>query len=257
MGWDNNDEFTGASRTELSSEVVSEFRILNNGISAEFGGASGGSINVVTRSGANETHGDAFVFAQNGALNARPPVENESIKPDLRRYRIGLTNGGAIKKNATVYYVAFEQEYQRGQEDSIIAPAVTASLNAYLATGADPRLATRLLNPDFFPTARAETEASGRLDQKLGNKNSLMMRYSFTNNREASEAFNAGGLNDPSAAGSSFIRDNVFAGSLLTTISPSPGAPQSDITARALTGDTKDNVDNDARCVAVNQIVLY
>ena len=47
-----------------------------------------------------------------------------------------------------------------------------------------------------------------------------MLRYAFTNNREASEAFNTGGLNDPSSAGSSFIRDNAFAGSLLTTISP-------------------------------------
>jgi outer membrane receptor protein involved in Fe transport len=47
-----------------------------------------------------------------------------------------------------------------------------------------------------------------------------MLRYAFTNNREASEAFNAGGLNDPSVAGSSFIRDNALAGSLLSTLSP-------------------------------------
>lgn len=47
-----------------------------------------------------------------------------------------------------------------------------------------------------------------------------MLRYAFTDNREATEAFNAGGLNDPSSAGSSFIRDNSFAGSVLTTISP-------------------------------------
>ena len=199
---------------------MSEFQIVNNGISAEFGGASGGSVNVVTRSGTNEMHGDAFVFAQNGALDARPPIQDELLKPDLSRYRVGLANGGAIKKNETFYYAAFEQEYQRGQEDSIVNPALAASLNAYLATGAVPRFTMRFLNPDFFPTGRAETEASGRLDQKLGNNNSLMLRYAFTNNREASEAFNTGGLNDPSSAGSSFIRDNVFASSLLTTLSP-------------------------------------
>ena len=219
-GLDNNDEFTGASRTELSPEIVSEFQIVNNGISAEFGGASGGSVNVVTRSGTNQMHGDAFVFAQNGSLDARPPIENELLKPDLSRYRVGLANGGAIKKNETFYYAAFEQEYQRGQDDSIVDPPVAASLNAYLATGAYPRLTTRLLNPGFFPTARAETEASGRLDQKLGNSNSLMLRYAFTNHREPSAAFNAGGLNDPSSAGASFIRDNSFAASLLTTLSP-------------------------------------
>jgi hypothetical protein len=121
-GLDNNDEFTGASRTELSPEIVSEFQIVNNGISAEFGGASGGSVNVVTRSGTNQMHGDAFVFAQNGALDARPPIENELLKPDLSRYRIGLANGAALKKNETFYYAAFEQEYQRGQEDSVVNP---------------------------------------------------------------------------------------------------------------------------------------
>jgi len=218
-GLDNNDEYTGASRTELSPEIVSEFQIVNNGISAEFGGASGGSINVVTRSGANQMHGDAFVFAQNGALNARPPLDNQVQKPDLRRYRTGLSNGGAVKKNKTFYCAAFEQEYQRGQEDSILDPSLTSLLNDYLATGAAPRLTTRTLNPGFFPTARAETEASAKLDQQLNANNSLMLRYAFTNNREASEAFNAGGLNDPSAAGSSFIRDSALAGSLLSTLS--------------------------------------
>jgi Carboxypeptidase regulatory-like domain/TonB-dependent Receptor Plug Domain len=219
-GLDNNDEFIGASRTELSPEIVSEFQIINNGISAEFGGASGGSVNVVTRSGANEMHGDTFLFAQNGALNARPSIESEAGKPDLSRYRAGLANGGAIKKNQTFYYAAFEQEHEREQGDSILDPSLTSSLNNYLATGADPRLTTRTLNPGFFPTSRAETEASARLDQQLGTSNSLMFRYAFTNNREASQAFNNGGINDPSAAGSSFIRDNAFGGSLLSTLSP-------------------------------------
>lgn len=219
-GLDNNDEFTGASRTELSPEIVSEFQIVNNGISAAFGGASGGSINVVTRSGANQMHGDAFLFAQNGALNARPPIENQTRKPDLSRYRTGLSNGGAIQKNKTFYYAAFEQEYQRGQDDSILDPSLTSLLNGYFATGAVPRLSSRSLNPGFFPTARAETEASGKFDQQLNTNNSLMLRYAFTNNREASQAFNAGGLNDPSAAGSSFIADNALAGSLLSTVSP-------------------------------------
>ncbi len=219
-GLDNNDEFTGASRTELSPEIVSEFQIVNNGISAEFGGASGGSINVITRSGSNDMHGDAFIFAQNGVINARPPIENEPQKPDLSRYRTGLSNGAAIKKNKIFYYAAFEQESQHSQEDSIVDPSLTAFLNNYLASGADPRLATRTLNPAFFPTANAETEASAKFDDQLSTNNSLMLRYAFTNSREASDASNVGGINDPSSAGSSFLRDNAVAGSLLTTLSP-------------------------------------
>ncbi len=159
-------------------------------------------------------------FAQNGALNARPSLDRQRQKPALSRYRTGISNGGAVKKNKTFYYAACEQEHQRGQDDSILDSSLTASLNDYLKTGAAPRLNTRTLNPGFFPTARAETEASEKLHQQLNSNNSFMFRYAFTNNREASEAFNAGGLNDPSAAGSSFIRDNALAGSVLSTLSP-------------------------------------
>jgi hypothetical protein len=219
-GLDNSDEFTGASRTELSPEIVSEFQIVNNGVSAEFGGASGGSINVVTRSGANQMHGDAFVFAQDGALNARPPIENEAQKPDLERYRTGLSNGGAIQKDKTFYYAAFEQEHLRGQGDSFVDPALAFQLNGSLAAGIFPRMATRLINPGFYPVARIETEASARLDRQLNASNSLTLRYAFTNNREAGDAFNAGGLSDPSATGSSFTKDSALAGSWLSSTSP-------------------------------------
>ena len=75
-GLDNNDEYVGSSRTELSLETVQEFQVVSAGLSAETGGASGGSINVITRSGANDVHGDAFLFAQNGSLNARNPFES-------------------------------------------------------------------------------------------------------------------------------------------------------------------------------------
>ncbi len=73
-GLDNNDEFTGASRIEVSPEIVQEFQVVNSGLSAESGGASGGSINVITRSGTNTIHGDAFIFAQDSALNAQEPL---------------------------------------------------------------------------------------------------------------------------------------------------------------------------------------
>src|SRR5207249_2392206 len=52
-GLDNTDETTGAARVALSPEIVREFQIINNGISAESGGAAGGAINVVTKTGTN------------------------------------------------------------------------------------------------------------------------------------------------------------------------------------------------------------
>lgn len=215
-GLDNNDEYSGSSRTELSPEIVQEFQVVNNGLSAESGGASGGSINVITRSGTNVIHGDAFLFAQDAALNARDPFEDQPGKPTFRRLRAGFALGGPAVKDNTFYYAAVEQEHNRGQNGSEIDPAVAGAINSFLATGALPRLATRAINTNFFPVSRAETEAAGRLDQRLTSNTSLMLRYAFTNNREASDAFNASGLEDVSARGSSFISDNALSGALTT-----------------------------------------
>lgn len=213
-GLDNNDEYTGSSRIELSPEIVQEFQVVNNGLSAESGGASGGSINVITRSGTNTTHGDAFIFAQDSALNARDPFETTSGKPAFRRYRAGLALGGPVVKNRTFYYAAIEQEHNRGQSSTDISPDLAFAINAYLATGAYPRLSTRQIATNFFPIARAETEAAGRLDHQLKQGTSLMLRYAFTNNKESSDAFNTSGLVDASGRGSSFTSDQSLSGSL-------------------------------------------
>jgi len=215
-GLDNNDEYTGSSRIELSPEIVQEFQVVQNGLSAESGGAAGGSINVITRSGANAIHGDAFIFAQDAFFNARDPFESEPAKPSFRRFREGISLGGPIVKDRTFYYVAVEQEHNRGQNGSEIDPAVAASINNFLATGAFPGLATRQITTNFFPISRAETEAAGKLDHQLTKNTALMLRYAFTNNREAGDAYNTSGLTDVSARGSSFIADNSLSGSLTT-----------------------------------------
>jgi hypothetical protein len=217
-GLDNNDEYTGSSRTELSPEIVQEFQVVNNGLSAESGGASGGSINVITRSGTNTIHGDAFLFAQDGAFNARDPFETESGKPSFRRFRAGFALGGPVFKDRTFYYAALEQEHNRGQIGSDIDPTVASTINTLLATGAFPGLATRQITTVFSPIARAETEVAGKLDHQLTKNTALMLRYTFTNNKEAGDAFNTSGLIDASARGSSFTSDNALSGSLTTVL---------------------------------------
>lgn len=215
-GLDNNDEYTGSSRTELSPEIVQEFQVVQNGLSAESGGASGGSINVITRSGTNAIHGDAFIFAQDASLNARDPFEEEAGKPSFRRYRAGFALGGPLVKDRTFYYAAVEQEHNRGQNGSDIDSATASTINSFLATGAFPGLATRQITTNFFPISRAETEAAGKFDHQFTRNTSLMLRYAFTNNREAGDAFNTSGLVDLSGRGSSFIADNALSGSLTT-----------------------------------------
>jgi len=218
-GVENNDEFTGSARTELSPETVQEFQVVNNGLSAESGGGASGPINVVTKSAANTLHGDAFLFVQNGVLNARDPLTNEGKAPQLSRFRAGLSAGGPIVRGRTFYYVAGEQEGAHGEDGSLISPSVASTINALLDSGAFPKITTRSINPAFGRVARAETEFSGRLDHQVGSKHSLLLKYALTNNREVGDAFNTGGLVDPSGRGDSFVEDQGVTGSLMSVVS--------------------------------------
>ncbi len=220
-GVDNNDEYTGASRTELSLEAVREFQVVNSGIAAESGGAAGGTINVLSRSGSNYHHGDAFVFVENGALDARPPLEHQPAKPDLTRYRVGGALGGPIVRSRTFYYGAAEQEHLRTADASDIDRSLLASINAFLASGRYPALHTQRLAIGNVPSARAETEASFRLDHQVTGVHSMMVRYAYTNVREAGDAFNTSAFVDSSTRGSAFTKDHAAVAALTSLLSNS------------------------------------
>lgn len=216
-GVDDNDEYTGLSRTELSPEAISDFQVVNHGYAAESGGAAGGSVDVETRSGVNLQHGDAFLFMQNGALNATPPLETAPGKPDESRLRAGFATGGPIRRNRAFYYLAAEQEYARGEEASGIGPQQAAIIdNALRQMG--PLRGFRL-HQGFFPTTNQETEFSVRTDRVLKTGH-WMLRYALTNNRAVNDAFNLDDLCDLSTRGSSFVSDNSIQGAWDKVLSP-------------------------------------
>jgi hypothetical protein len=216
-GVDDNDEYTGLSRTELSPEAISDFQVVNHGYAAQYGGSAGGSVDVETRSGGNLQHGDAFLFVQNGALNGTPALQLVPRKPDENRLRVGLSTGGPIKKNKLFYYIAGEQEMARGEEAGDFSPQLTAAINTALRQ-VGPLRGFRL-QQGFFPTTNQETELSGRMDRVFG-ANSLMLRYALTNNRSVNDAFNTDDLTDLSARGSAFFDDNSVNGSWTAMLSP-------------------------------------
>ncbi len=216
-GMDDNDEYTGLSRTELSPEAISDFQVVNHGYAAQAGGSAGGSVDVVTRSGANLQHGDAFIFVQNGALNGTPALELAPRKPDETRLRVGLSTGGAIQKDKLFYYVAAEQEMAHGEDAGDFNPQMAAAIDSALAHSGP--LGGFQLQQGFFPTTNEETDLSGRLDRSLGTS-SLMLRYAMTNNRSVNDAFNLDDLTDLSARGSAFYDDNGVNGQWNDTLSP-------------------------------------
>jgi hypothetical protein len=193
---------------------------VNNGLTAESGGGAGGSINVITRCGVNTVHGDAFIFLQNGTLNAHEPFLNEAEKPDSNKFRGGIAIGGPIIKDKLFFYMAAEQEHKADETSSAIDPASASLINQVLSTGSFPGIATRQLIPGISRSQRAETEASGRVDRQF-TATTATLRYSFNNNREAGDAFNAGALNDASMRGSLFTEDHTFAGGFTSVLNDS------------------------------------
>jgi hypothetical protein len=116
-GLDNNDLSIGAVRATFSQEAVREFQVLTNAYSAEFGKASGGVVNIVTKSGTNTLSGNLFFFLRDGALNSKDHFERfnpagQPISRDKAPYgqkQYGATLGGPIKPDRTFFFASFER----------------------------------------------------------------------------------------------------------------------------------------------------
>lgn len=199
--------------------------MVNNGWSAESGGASGGAINVVTKSGANLLHGDAFLFGQSGALDAAPAFGSpQNGKPSLARSRGGLALGGPIVRDRMFYYAAVEREHTRGQDSSDRDRQDAAAINAKLASGAFPVFGTTQLTTGFHPTSLDETEASGKISRQLAGGGSVMARVAVTDRYGSADAFNTGALTDLSARGTSAARDVALTGTGTSILAVTSGA---------------------------------
>jgi len=108
-GADNND--TGSQRTILiypSTESIEEFKIERSSYGPEFGGMSGATVNLVTKSGKNDFHGSVFYSGRNDKLNAFDPILKSGCptcgKNKFRGNDYGYTFGGPIKKDKVFFF---------------------------------------------------------------------------------------------------------------------------------------------------------
>jgi hypothetical protein len=122
-GADAVDNSINAIRSTLSQEGIQEFQLILSNYNAEYGRASGGVINIVSKSGGNEFHGDAFGYFRNKSFQARNPFSGQvdpvtgnldPVKQAYTRTQSGLTFGGPIKKDKT--FAFFSYEYTQREE---------------------------------------------------------------------------------------------------------------------------------------------
>jgi hypothetical protein len=111
-GTDATDNSTNGVRSTVSQEDVQEFQIVTNSYSPEYGRAAGGVVNIITRSGSNDFHGDVYGYLRNRNFQAVNPFAYcpapPCSKPDYTRVQAGTAFGGPIKKDKTYYFFSYE-----------------------------------------------------------------------------------------------------------------------------------------------------
>jgi hypothetical protein len=172
--------------SQISQDAVQEFQVILSNPLAEYGRATGGIVNTVTRSGANERHGTAFWFFRNRTLDARDRYA--SVDPAEVRNQAGTSTGGAIRRDKLFYF--FNAEVTRRSfpiASSLVAPGVIDPLYHTFIGCASPATASQCaainaLLPRFFariPRKADQTLALGRIDWRPSAEHSFTASFNF------------------------------------------------------------------------------
>lgn len=142
-GADNTDNSINAARSTLGQEAVQEFQVVTNSYAAEYGRASGGVVNVVSKSGSNNFHGNLFGFLRHRSFQANnrfAPIDDAPYT----RTQYGATLGGPIIRDRTFFFGAFEQ--RRRQESGFfttnVTQGLTSSVTMQVIPGINPQAVT-------------------------------------------------------------------------------------------------------------------
>src|SRR3989441_6744135 len=147
-----NDQVQNQITFQPSINTVQEFKVDNSTFSAEYGRSSGAIVNIATRSGTNDYHGEGFEFFRNSALDARNFFERTTKPAPFHRNQFGFNIGGPVNlprfgeggsalgykgKNKTFFFFSYEGLRQR---QGLTLPSVTGPTGAQRATVTDPAI---------------------------------------------------------------------------------------------------------------------
>ena len=136
-GSDAEEDVNSGTAIIPNLDSVAEFRILTSNFDAEYGGHSGGQINVVTKSGTNAFHGDAFEFLRNTNLDARNYFSPTRGAFDQNQF--GGTFGGPIRKNKTFFFADYQgTRLTQGVDTGDIAVPTVAERSGLFLNGVIP-----------------------------------------------------------------------------------------------------------------------
>lgn len=126
-GSDFTDNSINASRSTVSQEAVQEYQVATNSYAPEFGRATGGIVNVVTKRGTNDFNGNVFGFIRDRRVQARNPFTD--VKSPFTRTQFGGTFGGPIIREKTFFFASFERR-QRNESGFFTSNVLGDGANA-------------------------------------------------------------------------------------------------------------------------------
>src|SRR6201988_3592557 len=130
-GMSANDDAADLTGTYYSEEVIDQFQVVTSGGIAEFGRASGGVVNILTKSGTDDWHGNFYGFARNQRFDARNPLA--PTKDLLTQAQYGLSIGGPLRSARTFFFSNFEQTRRNYSTVITIAPTAVEQINKKLS----------------------------------------------------------------------------------------------------------------------------
>ena len=218
-------ENAGRTRTtNISQDAVQEFQVVTSNFLAEYGRASGGVINTITRSGANNVSGTFYWFFRNQTLNATDITAN-GINPSEHRHQTGASIGGPLKKDKIFYF--FNGEMQRrfaplvssniitatsgsGPFDANYNLRATACTTASAAQCAAARdFVVSRIKPQLVPRTMDTNLMFGKIDYRPNDKNSISMSANYLDFRSPNGIQTQLSLADGSGVGNN-ADTNVF-----------------------------------------------
>jgi hypothetical protein len=157
-GADNNDAYYASVGQRIPLDAVGEFRVITSNFSAEYGRASGGIINVVTRAGSNELHGSLYEFNRISRLASNGFFNNANGIPRgvFSRNQFGYTIGGPVKKDKLFFFNSTEWTRVRST-GGLTAVVPTAELIAASAPATRAYFANYQLKSNAIPTGQVFT----------------------------------------------------------------------------------------------------
>lgn len=163
-----------------SVDAVQEFKVQTGSYSAEFGDAGGAQVNIVTKSGGNQIHGDAYEFVRSSSLDARTFTDPSNI-PHLAQNNFGASLGGPLQRNKTFFFMNYEEfTLSNGLSQIDTVPTAAERAGDFSQTGEniyDP--STTAPNPAYNPKLPA------------GPSNAQFSRQQFPMNMIPSQDLNA------------------------------------------------------------------